>query len=88
MKKLGFIAATAGVLAFAGAAFAAQTAEIKEQGTKSQGSCVGVASSAFTHNGSVVSEQAKAGDRAENVAFFKGLDRNGDCGLPPGTRVD
>jgi hypothetical protein len=84
MKKVAVF--TAAMLA-SGAAFAA-TAELKDQGTKSQGSCVGVASSAFTGNGAIVSEQAQAGTRAANVAFFKGLDRTGNCGLPAGTRVD
>jgi len=84
VKKLAIIAAATLI---SSAAFAAN-AEIKDQGTKSQGNCVGVASSAFTGNGAVVSEQAKSGQRAENVATFKELDRQGDCGLPAGTRVD
>jgi hypothetical protein len=84
MKKIAVFAAA---MLVSGAAFAA-SAEIKEQGTKSQGSCVGVASSAFTGNGAAVSEQAKSGQRSENVQTFKELDRNGNCGLPAGTRVD
>jgi hypothetical protein len=53
--------------------------------TQSQGSEIGFASSQGTHNGTVVSQQAKAGIRSANVQYYLGTDGlgNGTVSTPP-----
>lgn len=57
------------------AAFAQET-RLKPQGTNSQGSCVGQASSANKQNGEGVREQARSGNRSTLVQAFKDTDRD------------
>ena len=65
MKRFSIAAA---MIVFAGSVFAAeQTVQPKQGGTNAQGSCVGVFSSQVTHNGVAVREQARSGERSENV---------------------
>lgn len=63
IKKVALFAAAAGMVAFTGTAFAGATFEIKGKGTKSQGSCVGQASSAGTGNGAVIGGNGTQGDQ-------------------------